>query len=242
MSQLIVQDFGGVNNADPHGTAARLLKGGSWKPQRIVVIMPAANSIPAKVVLSWLNLGFPPNNGVVRILALGTEVGEAYSQAIAGVLAHPELSKFEYVLTLEHDNAPPPDGVVRLVERMEEFPHLSAIGGLYYTKGRGGVSQVWGDPRDPVLNFRPMPPDPNGGVVECCGTGMGFTLFRLAMFKDERLRRPWFVTQSKGGFMTQDLFFWQDARKFGYRAGIDCSVKVGHYDLEGKFGPPDTMY
>lgn len=230
--QLVIQDFGGIHNADGEKTRARLIKGGSWKKQRIVVILPAAAMIPAKVALTHWNLGFPPNNGVVRILAQGMEVGDAYSTAISQIPADPNLSQWEYVLTIEHDNTPPPDGVLKLLERMEAHPELACVGGLYFTKGEGGVPQIWGDPKDPVLNFRPQLPDLEGGLVECCGTGMGFNLFRLAMFKDEQLRKPWFVTQTQGGLSTQDLYFWGDARKHGYRCAIDCSIKVGHYDHE----------
>jgi hypothetical protein len=236
-TQLIVQDFGGIHNADLTKTAARLIQGGSWKKQRVVVIIPSAMTIAAKVVLSWINLGFPPNNGNYKFLALGDEVGVAYSQAIEQILASPELSQWEYILTLEHDNAPPGDGVIKLLAEMEAHPELACIGGLYFTKGPGGVAQIWGDAKDPITNFRPQIPDPNGGLVECCGTGMGFNLFRLDMFKDARLRRPWFHTQTKDGISTQDLYFWGDARKYGYRCAIDCSVKVGHYDLA-----TDTMW
>lgn len=231
-SQLIVQDFSGIHNTDLVKTSARLIKGGSWRKQRIVVIIPSAAMIPAKVALTHWNLAFPPNNGVVRILALGDEVGVAYSQAIEQILAHPELSQWEYILTLEHDNTPPGDGVLRLLEQMESHPEYACIGGLYFTKGEGGVAQIWGDPKDPVVNFRPQPPDPNGGLVECCGTGMGFNLFRMSLFKDEKLRKPWFHTQVKDGVSTQDLYFWSDARKYGHKAAIDCSVKVGHYDYQ----------
>lgn len=229
--QLIVQDFGGAHNADG-GTRARLIRGGSWRKQRIIVILPAADLMPAKVALTHWNLYFPPNNGVVRMLALGMEVGDAYSSAIEQILSHPELSTWEYILTIEHDNTPPPDGVVQLIEKMETHPELSCIGGLYFTKGEGGVAQIWGDPKDPVTNFRPQLPDQNGGLVECCGTGMGFNLWRLSMFNDKRLRKPWFKTETRQGVATQDLHFWSDARKHGYRCAIDCSVRVGHYAHE----------
>ena len=53
---------------------------------------------------------------------------------------------------------------------------------------------------------------------------------------------PRFFGENGTGIGTQDLYFWGDARKYGYRCAIDCSVKVGHYDLEGRFGPPDTMW
>lgn len=240
--EIIMADFQGMHNADLAKTHSRLLRGSSWKRQRIIVIIPAADTIPTKVALSHWNLAFPPNNGVVRMAALGMEVGEAYSNTIEQILQNPELSQWEYILTIEHDNAPPADGVIKLLEQMEAHPEYACIGGLYFTKGDGGVAQIWGDVKDPILNFRPQPPDPNGGLVECVGTGMGFNLWRMSMFKDEKLRKPWFKTGTAEGVCTQDLYFWSDARKYGYRCAIDCSVKVGHYDLNGSFGMPDTMY
>lgn len=239
--QLIIQDFAGAHNSDFNKTSARLIKGASWKRQRIVVILPAADLIPAKVALTHWNLAFPPNNGVIRILAQGMEVGDAYSSAIEQVLAHPDLSQWEYLLTLEHDNVVPSDGVLKLLEQMETHPELSWISGLYFLKGEAGVAQIWGDPADPVVNFRPQMPRENQ-LVECCGTGMGFALWRMKMFKDPKLRKPWFHTQKENGLATQDLYFASDARKHGYRCAVDCSIRVGHYDFEGKFGPADFTW
>ncbi len=230
--QLLSQSFGGEHNQDLIKTETRLIKGGSWKKQRIILILPAGDSIPAKVALSHWNLIFPPNQGCLRILAQGMEVGDAYSTAIEQVLSNPELSQWEYILTIEHDNMPPNDGILKLLEDMEAHPEFACIGGLYFTKGEGGVAQIWGDPKDPILNYRPQLPIP-GQLVECCGTGMGFNLWRLKMFKDPQLKRPWFRTVAgKEGVGTQDLAFWSDARKYGYRCAVDCGVMVGHYSLE----------
>lgn len=230
--QLLLADFktAGFHNGDPKKTRSRIEASAAWKRQRIVVIIPADASIPAKVALAHWNLVFPPNNPVARILAVGMEVGEAYSQAIEQVLAHPELGTWEFILTIEHDNMPPQDGVIKLLERMEANPRFDCISGLYYTKGHGGVPQIWGDPKDPVLNFRPQPPSVDGGLVECNGTGMGFALWRMEMFRDKKLRRPWFVTQKEGGVATQDLYAWADFKKHGHRCAVDCGVRVGHYD------------
>lgn len=234
----------GAHNADLAASTARIIEGGSWKKQRVVMLIPAGATIPAKVYLSHCSLAFPPNQAAHRMLAIGMEVGEAFSSSIEQILAHPDLGQWEYLLTIEHDNCPPPDGVVRLIRRLDACPYLTAVSGLYWTKGFGGVPQIWGDPKDPVLNFRPQPPVADA-LVECCGIGMGFALWRLQAFRDANLRRPWFRTLdgSQGqGVGTQDLYFWGDARKHGHRCAVDCSVKVGHYDLEGKFGPPDTMW
>lgn len=227
---IITDSDPGLHNKNIDQSTKRILEGGSWKSQKIICIIPSAKMISAKVALSHWNLIFPPNQGVYRMLALGLEVGEAYSQAIDQILAHPELSKWDYILTLEHDNIPPADGVLKLLKELEAHPELSCIGGLYWTKGEGGVPQIWGDPKDPVLNFRPQPPVA-GQLVECCGTGMGFNLWRLSMFKDPKLRKPWFKTiAGNEGVGTQDLYAWADFRKYGYRCAIDCSVLVGHHD------------
>lgn len=232
--EFTVQEIGGVHNKKLLDAHARIMKGGSWKKQNIIVIIPAGDMMSAKVALSHWNLIFPPNNATYRILAQGMEVGEAYSMAIDAILEHPELSKWQYILTIEHDNLPPADGVLKLLEDMEEHPEYSCVSGLYWTKGVGGVPQIWGDPKDMPMNFRPQPPDLEGGLVECNGTGMGFVLWRLSMFKDKKLRRPWFKTiASKEGVGTQDLYFWGDARKHGYRCAVDCSVRVGHVDNDG---------
>lgn len=233
MEPLIISSYdGGKNNADLEQTISRLNKEYAYKNLSCIQIVPAFGQIPTKIVASWLNMYAPPNQKFVRLFAMGLEVGEAYSKCIESILAHPELSKFKYILTIEHDNSPPPDGIVKILQRMEDFPEYSAIGGLYYTRGMGGVAQIWGDPKDPVLNFRPQVPIPNA-IQECCGTGMGFTCFRLDMFKDENLRKPWFKTTAnqEEGVHTQDLYFWADARKHGYKCAIDTNIRVGHYDV-----------
>lgn len=227
--ELVAYDFG-KHNEQLEASRSRILEGATWKQQRIIVLIPSAAMIPAKVALSHWNLIFPPNQAVYRMLCLGMEVGEAYSAAIEQVMGHPDLAQWEYLLTVEHDNVPPPDGVLKLIKRMEEHPEFACIGGLYWTKGEGGVPQLWGDISDPVLNFRPVPPVP-GELVEVYGTGMGFNLWRLSMFKDKNLPKPPFKTLAGAdGVGTQDLYFWREARKYGYRCAVDCGVLVGHYD------------
>lgn len=233
----------GRHNDNIQESTQRIVEGGSWKTQRTVMLIPAGKTIPTKVYLSHCALIFPPNQAAHRMAAIGMEVGEAFSNSIQSILDTPGLQDWEYLLTIEHDNCPPADGLVKLIRRMEQHPEFACIGGLYWTKGEGGVPQIWGDPKDPVINFRPQPPDLNGGLVECVGTGMGFNLWRLSMFKDPRLRKPWFKTVAGSeGVGTQDLYFWGDARKYGYRCAIDCDVKVGHYDMIGAYGPPDCMW
>ena len=229
--EIIIGVDPGRHNQDMTETINRLEREGQYKDLSCLVIVPCIGSIPVKVVSSWLNMYFPPNQKVLRMFPTGMEVGAAYSECIEMILANEDLAKYKYILTVETDNVPQPDSAVKILTQMEKNPKYSVISGLYYTKGEAGVAQIWGDINDPVVNYRPVPPRP-GELVECYGTGMGFACWRLEMFKDERLRKPWFKTtaDSQNGCFTQDLYFSTDAKKNGYRFAVDCSILVGHYD------------
>ena len=229
--EIIIGVDPGRHNQDMTATLNRLEREGAYKDMSTILIIPCIGSVPVKVVSSWWNMYFPPNQKVIKMYPVGMEVGGAYSECIEQILAHPDLKNYKYIMTLESDNVPQPDAAVRLLQQMDAHPEYACIGGLYYTKGEGGQPQIWGDINDPVLNFRPVPPRA-GELVECNGTGMGCNIFRLDMFKDDRLRRPWFKTtasQTEGCF-TQDLYAWSDFKKNGYRCAIDCGVLVGHWD------------
>jgi hypothetical protein len=234
----------GQNNLNLPASTARIIEGATWKRQRVVTVIPTAKNIDYRAVHSWMNLMYPPNQASYRFptwMVQGEEVGIAYSESIKQIVQHPDLGNWEFILTLETDNLPPHDGLIKLLRRMEANPQFACIGGLYWTKGGtpdgrfgwegSGVPQIWGDPFAPDQpNFRPQAPKP-GQLVECVGTGMGFNLWRTSMFKDERLRKPWFKTiAGPEGLGTQDLYFWGDARQYGYRCAVDCDVLVGHLD------------
>ena len=219
----------GIHNDNLEMSTTTYLQGATWKKQRGICLLPAGKTISTRVALAWRGLVTPPNQPWHFMAIEGHEVGKAYNEAIERILENPDLSQWEYILTLEHDNLPPGNGLIKLIKAMDEHPEYDCIGGLYWTKGEGGVPQIWGDPKDPVLNFRPQPPVPDQ-IVECCGTGMGFNLWRLDMFRN--MPKPWFVTKcDDGGVGTQDLTFWSEARKSGHRCAIDCSVLVGHLDI-----------
>jgi hypothetical protein len=235
--QILFPEFG-RKNSDLSEAISKFEREVSYKDLSTIILFPALGAIPTKVVHYWMNMIYPPNQKTFRfpaVAAVGMEVGEAYSHAIDAILQNPNLNTFRYILTIEHDNCPDPDGLIKLLAQMEAHPELDCIGGLYWVKGEAGIPQIWGDIKDPILNFRPQAPIP-GQLVECCGTGMGFNLWRMDMFRDARLRKPWFKTVAEfdrnagSKCFTQDLWFWEDARKYGHRCAIDCSILVGHYD------------
>ena len=232
--QIIGAYEGGAHNSDLKAADSRLDRSAVYKDLSTIIVVPAHDRVPTKAVAAWWNLMTPPNQKVCKLFATGMEVGAAYENTVQAILDNPELSKWRFILTLEHDNIPPSDGLVKLLERADACPEFDAIGGLYWTKGVGGVAQCWGNPNEHPINFKPIKPRLDGGLLEVNGTGMGFTLYRMEMFKDKRLRRPWFKSPAsrEEGVFTQDLYFALDARKHGHRFAIDCGVKVGHYDID----------
>jgi len=224
----------GYHNRDLDLSSRRIEKSKSYRDLSTIIICPTRGMIPARIVQSWLSLMRPMNQKVIGpIFASGMEVGEAYNSMIEGILASPDLSNWKYILTIEEDNAPPADGLLKLYESMDKY---DVVQGLYWTKGEGGQPMIYGDPKILPKSFIPQKPIPDT-VMECNGLGMGFNLFKLDIFKNPKLEKPWFrtvqeVVPGKGGqAYTQDLWFFQNAAKCGYRFACDTRVRVGHYDF-----------
>jgi len=228
---IIVGGDLGFHNEDLERSRERLEKGKQYRDLSTVCVVPTRGLISARVVENWMGMMTPMNNAFVRIFVSGMEVGDAYNAAIETVLAHPVLKNFKYVLTLEEDNLPPPDGLLRLYESIDDY---AAVGGLYWTKGEGGQPMIYGNPKG-LLSFQPQQVQVET-VQECNGLGMGFTLFDMALFKDKKIEKPWFKTVQEwtpergGAAGTQDLHFFAKARQQGYRVACDTKVKVGHFD------------
>lgn len=234
----------GWNNADIERTITRLKKGKQYKDVSTVLVVPTRDKIAARVVENWMGLMTPMNGRFVRMFVSGMEVGDAYEIAVETILGHPILKDFKYMLTLEEDNMPPPDGLLKLYESICDcarpcHDHFAQVAGLYYTKGEMGQPMIYGDPKNPmqVMGFQPQVPRPDT-LQECNGTGMGFTLFHMGLFKDKKVTKPWFKTvqaysrENGAAQGTQDLWFMGNIRRLGYRIASDNRVKVGHYDFD----------
>jgi hypothetical protein len=167
------------------------------------------------------------------IFAIGMEVGQAYNNLIESILANPELSTYKYIMTIEEDNMPPADGLLKLYESIDKY---DVVQGLYWTKGEGGQPMIYGDPTVIPKNFIPQIPKLNE-IQQANGLGMGFNLFKMEIFRDSDIPKPWFKTVQEvipgagARAYTQDLYFYENAAKAGYIFACDNRVKIGHYDI-----------
>jgi hypothetical protein len=193
----------------------------------------ATPGIPEAVVFSWLSLMTPANQKFTRISLQNCEVADAYNQAVRIILDDEGLSAWKWMLTVESDNLPPPTGLLQLLDDAESG-NWDAIGGLYYQKGEGGGPMAYGRPDDIPKSFKPWIPPPHS-VVPVNGIAMGFSLFKIDMFK--HIPPPWFHTTQEWipgvgeHANTQDLYFAKKAAKAGYRFAVSTNVLVGHLDV-----------
>lgn len=217
------------------------IPGTTYKDNSTAIIIPTRGTIHWKVVERWQGLIGPMNQKRAMLFATGDEVGQAYNRMIEFILAHPELSKWKYVLTLEDDNLPPPDAQIRLLESIEATG-VDAMSGIYFTKGDVNMPMAYGDPgefaRTGVLDFKPRDVRAavqQGHIMEVNGIAMGCALWRMDLFR--QVPGPWFVTvadfvpgQGTKAF-TQDLYFCERAKRVGKRFAVDFRVRVGHLDI-----------
>lgn len=228
----------GFHNDNLESERLRLIQGQSYRDCNTVCILPTREEtlLHPTVADALGHLMKPMNHRFSSMRPKGFEVADAYNAGIQAALNSPELSKYPFVLTIESDNTPPPDGLLKLIESMYYGP-WAAVSGLYWCKGEGGAPMIFGDVRDPVVNFRPQVPVLEN-IQECRGIAMGFALWDMELFKDPRLGPPWFRTPQKftpfqgveAG--TQDLDFCKRAGELGYRFAVDTRVRVGHVQFQ----------
>lgn len=229
-----------VKAFDGHGyDRVEHIRGSTYRDSSTVIVIPTRGMIHHRVVQCWQGLISPPNQKKAVLFASGHEVGKAYDSMISMILAHPELSKWSFVLCLEDDNLVPADAHIRLLETIEEFK-FDAVGAMYWTKGDVQMPMAYGDPeeykRTGVLDFKPRDVRSalaNGNIMEVNGVAQGCTLFRMDLFR--QIPPPWFVTvadvfEDGAKMYTQDLAFCEKAKRTGKRFGVDMRVRVGHLD------------
>lgn len=219
------QEIAGAHNKDVAKSAERIIKSNTYRDLSTVWVTPTLNHhLDAQVVFqSWMQLQMPMNQRHCRLCIGNAEVGDAYNAAVEMILRE----DWKYMLTVEADNLPPKDGLLRLYESIDKF---DVVGGLYWMKGEGGTPHIYGKPEEPGT-FQPQVPLENT-VQPCNMLGMGFTLFNMDIFR--KLPKPWFKTADAetGGEFTQDGYFFQQAGKEGFKFAVDTRVKVGHIDFK----------
>ena len=231
---IVPYNIGGMN-ADLKKAQDRLTASKSYKDLSTVIITPTrgGRSLCPRFVSAISGLMRPMNQQVCGpIFMSGMEVGHAFNSAIEMILGNPQLSRFKYLLTVEDDNIPPPDGLLKLYESIGDY---DVVGGLYWTKGEAGQPMIYGNPKISPLNFIPQQVV-SDSTQHCNGLGMGFNLFKMEIFS--KIEKPWFETKQTWNpnegvkCYTQDLWFYERLARQGFKVACDTRVRVGHLDVD----------
>jgi len=231
--RILGENTVGLHNTDLEKSIERVEKSKMYKDLSTIIICPTRGSFPTRVVQSWMKLVKPMNQAVAGpIFAESMQVDDAYNSLITYILDNDYLKKFKYILTIEEDNLPPPNGLLKLYESIDDY---DVVGGLYWSKSAdNSFPMLFGDPEVDPLDSKPLVPK-IGEVQRANALGMGFNLFKLDMFR--HISQPWFKTldvnmlDEKNAVMTQDFYFYRKAAQEGnYKFACDNSVLVGHYD------------
>ena len=207
-----------------------------YKDLSTVMICPTRGTFPTRVVQSWMKLMKPMNQKFAGpIFAESMKVDVAYNTLIKYILGNKILSTYKYVLSVEEDNLPPPDGLLKLYENIEEY---DVVAGLYWGKGENGFPMMFGNPEEDPLDSKPVLPRKDS-IQRVNALGMGFNLFKLDMFRN--IPEPWFKTleeydplvngEGNGAQMTQDFYFYRKAAEQCFKFAVDTRVLVGHLDI-----------
>jgi hypothetical protein len=223
----------GLHNTNLEQSIERVEKSKMYKDLSTVIICPTRGLFPTRIVQSWMKLLKPMNQLVAGpIFAESMQVDEAYNSLIEYILNNDYLKKFKYILTIEEDNMPPADGLLRLYESIDDY---DVVGGLYWSKSKEAFPMLFGDPDKGSQDSTPLVPILNT-VQRANALGMGFNLFKLDMFR--HIEKPWFKTveisnPAEGtSVMTQDFYFYRKAGGLGYKFACDNRILVGHYSAK----------
>lgn len=238
----------GVNNTDWDKSQDRIIKGHSYRDCGVVCIIPTRDgNLDHRFVASFDGLIKPPNHPFAKWIVANMEVGDAFNRAIWTVINNPDLMKWNggkgpVIFTCEDDQILPADTLMKLLATFHSTPY-AAVSALYWTKGIGGVPQLWGNPKEFPLNYAPQVPIP-GTVQEVRGIGMGAAVWDIGLFTSPNTRQGvgpdgvpvWFKTWQEVDangvprVSTQDLSFCEVAQKAGFRFAVNTDIRVGHLE------------
>lgn len=225
------------------------IKLNSYQDKSIACVIPTRGSVDVEVIDSWFKLITPVNQKFSKLFIANGEIADAYNTGILLVLNNPTLSKCRFLLTMEDDNLPPQDGILKLIDSMIEHENNGdkywAISGVYWTKpSRDCIEHApiaWGCVEDGEWNMKAPPLKEDGSVTQCCLIPQGFTLYDLDLFR--KMEYPWFKVvewhpHNEGidnePAQTQDSYFFKKVWEAGLKVGIRADVKVGHLDPKTK--------
>ena len=136
-----------------------------------------------------------------------------------------QLGFFDYVLMVDSDMVLPKNTLALMTEKPADL-----LLGCYPKKGtKDGCVELFKDGTNDFEKFwyyRELPE--NEPRLSVKGGGFGCAFIRTQLFFD--MPFPWFkyVTYDNDTVLSEDLYFCDNARKFGFKIEADTRIRCGH--------------
>jgi len=184
---------------------------------------------PLQWGLAYKSLNCPINYNANTMVIYGNPVDEARNKIAQCAIEQ----NAKYLFFLGDDVVVPAHTLKSLIFRLEQYPSIGVVGGVYCSKCIPSAPLVFRElGRGSYWNWKV------GEFFEVAGLGMDCTLIRTDVFK--KLSKPWFKTIESDQFLdginhadswTEDLYFLKKVvEETEYKVYCDASVICDHYD------------
>jgi hypothetical protein len=201
----------------------------SFRDRSVVTLYATRGMVPIEAAIAWMRISYPMNEKRSFIHRKKQEVASAYNWMVeACINPKSTVTSYKYLLTLEEDNIPPHDGLLKLFQTISTCPDcqkpvglryneaddsfvedgpwecpdghrgFDGVGGLYFTKAEPSFPMAFGNPKKEG-DWRPR------SVSRAVESGSVLEVNGIAqgfsLFRADLFRgvsKPWFKTISRG--------------------------------------------
>ncbi len=201
---------------------------------RIYACIPTYQYIPARSFESILKACLRLKSEYKKFgtsLCLNTYLPEARNIIANNILKYAKDD--DLTLWFDADMVFEFDQVKQLLKSFESNDY-DILSGLYFTKNENkkGTPHIYYLSKDKKKFITGIPSDlPERGIINVDGVGFGFIVMRAEVLRriKEEHGRCFDSEYYKENFAGEDLLFCSQAKKLGYKIGVDLSIKLGHY-------------
>jgi 2-polyprenyl-3-methyl-5-hydroxy-6-metoxy-1,4-benzoquinol methylase len=195
---------------------------------KLAICIPLYGSIPANFFINFMNriheLYTNGRNYEVRIhMKQGQPVDLVRNELVNMALQY----NCDYIMFIDSDMILPPKAIDNLIDM-----NVDIASGLYFSKGKPflPVARIYQDDKHFYLEDFEF-----DRILEVDGVGLGCCLIKSEIFK--KIKYPWFKfnwSEWKGqiGQLAEDLYFFDEAKKLGYKVYLNTGITCNHFGTE----------
>lgn len=195
---------------------------------KLAICMPLYGSIPASFFINFINrIHELYNNGKSYEVQIFMKQGQPVDYVRNELVRMALVNEADYIMFIDSDILLPQRSIDDLIEM-----NVDIASGLYFSKGKPflPVARIARDNKHFYLEDFEF-----NRIMEIDGVGLGCTLIKTEVFK--KIKPPWFKfewTEWQGQIdqKAEDLYFFDECKKVGYKIWLNTGIVCNHYGTE----------